>query len=85
MTSSRLSPLKASALILGTAVLMTGPLTSIALAHGHHHRHGVRVFVGAGPGFYGYGYGSSCHWLKLRALETGSPYWRKRYRFCMYG
>jgi len=86
MTSSKLSPLKTSALIVGAAVLMTGPLTSIALAHGHyHHRHGVRIFVGGGSGYYGYGYGGSCHWLRLRALETGSPYWWKRYRFCLYG
>jgi len=82
MTSSKLSPLKTSGLILAAAVLMTGPLTSIAVAHGHHHRHGVRIFV-AGPGFYGYG--GSCHWLRLRALETGSPYWWQRYRFCLYG
>jgi len=83
MTSSKRSPLKASAFVLGAAVLMTGPLTSIALAHGHHHHHGIRVFVGGGPGLYGYG--GSCRWLRLRALETGSPYWWKRYRFCMYG
>ena len=86
MTSSKLTPLKASALICAAAVLMTGPLTSIAVAHGHHHhRHGLRIFVGSGPGFYGYGYGGSCHVLRLRALETGSPYWWKRYRFCLYG
>ena len=90
MTSSKLSPLKTSALVFGAAVLLTGPLTSLAMAHGHHHhRHGVRIFIGGGPGFYGhyghYGYGGSCQSLKLRALETGSPYWWKRYRFCMYG
>ena len=84
MTSYKHSACKASALILGAAVLLTGPLTSIALAHGHHHhRHGVRILIGGGPGYYGYG--SSCRWLKLRALETGSPYWWKRYRFCVYG
>jgi hypothetical protein len=84
MTSSNLRVCKTSALILGAAVLLTGPLTSIALAHGHHHhRHGVRILIGGGPGFYGYG--RSCHWLKVRALETGRPYWWKRYRFCMYG
>jgi hypothetical protein len=84
MTSSKLSACKASALILGAAVLLTGPLTTIALAHGHHHhRHGVRILIGGGPGYYGYG--GACRWVKLRALETGSPYWWKRYRFCMYG
>jgi len=83
MTSSKLPVYKTFALVLGAAVLLTGPLTSIALAHGHHHRHGVRILIGAGPGFYGYG--GACHWLKVRALETGSPYWWKRYRFCVYG
>jgi hypothetical protein len=44
MTSSNLRVCKGSALIFGAAVLLTGPLTSIALAHGHHHhRHGVRI------------------------------------------
>jgi hypothetical protein len=84
MTSSNLRVCKTSALIFGAAVLLTGPLTSIALAHGHHHhRHGVRILIGGGPGFYAYG--RSCHALKVRALESGSPYWWKRYRFCMYG
>ena len=84
MTSSKLRVCKTSALLLGAAVLLTGPLTSIALAHGyHHHRHGVRILIGGGPGFYGYGGG--CHWLKMRALETGNRYWWKRYRLCVYG
>jgi hypothetical protein len=51
MTSSKLTPLKTSALICAAAVLMTGPLTSIAVAHGHHHhRHGLRIFVGVFTG-----------------------------------
>ena len=84
MTSSKLRVCKTSALVLGAAVLLTGPLTSIALAHGHHHHgHGVRILIGGDPGFYGYGGG--CHWLKVRALETGSRYWWKRYRLCVYG
>jgi hypothetical protein len=82
MTSCKLRVCKASALILGAAVLLTGPLSSIALAHGHHHhRHGVRILIGGGPGLYGYG--GSCQWLKRRALETASGYWWKRYRFCV--
>ncbi|HJU29938.1 MAG TPA: hypothetical protein VJ740_00720 [Hyphomicrobiaceae bacterium] len=32
-------------------------------------------------GYYGYG---GCRWLKLRALETGSPYWWRRYEACRY-
>jgi hypothetical protein len=42
-----------------------------------------------GFGFYfgpGYGYvPASCEWLRLRALETGSPYWWRRYRACRAG
>jgi hypothetical protein len=86
MTIAKPTPLKTSALILGT-MLMTAPLATAALAgphHHHHHGHGIRIFLGGGG--YGYAdYGRSCRWLKLRALETGSPYWWKRYRFCVYG
>ena len=84
MTSSKLSPLKTSGLILAAAVLMTGPLTSLAVAHGHHHRHGVRILVAAVPVFTGMATAAP-DWLRLRALETGSPYWWQRYRFCLYG
>ena len=35
-------------------------------------------------GSYGYGYGG-CGWLKIRAIETGSPYWWQRYEACRYG
>ena len=37
---------------------------------------------GYGGGYYGYG---GCRWLKLRALESGSPYWWRRYEACRYG
>jgi hypothetical protein len=44
-------------------------------------RHGRR-----GGGIYfgpSYGYGPvSCGWLRRRALDTGSPYWWRRYRAC---
>lgn len=55
-------------------------------------------FVGPGPRFYGGGYRygfysaaplyiaprvSGCGWLKVRALDTGSKYWWRRYRDCI--
>jgi hypothetical protein len=57
--------------------------------HRHfHHRH-FRHFHGGiffgGPVFYGYHYGNGCHWLRRRALYTGSPYWWRRYRACLAG
>ena len=34
----------------------------------------------AGAGYYAYG--PSCHWLKVRAINTGSDYWWDRYHAC---
>lgn len=48
--------------------------------HGHHFHHRHRHF-GHGLVLVGGGYGS-CYWMKARALETGSPYWWKRYHIC---
>ena len=34
----------------------------------------------------GFGYlPANCSWLRRRALETGSPYWWRRYRACRGG
>ena len=43
--------------------------------------------VYAGVPFVGssYYYGNSCHWLKRRAINTGSRYWWRRYNACRYG
>ena len=30
----------------------------------------------------GYGFRPDCGWLRRRALDTGSPYWWRRYRAC---
>lgn len=30
------------------------------------------------------GYGGRCHWLKKKAHYTGSRYWWKKYKRCMY-
>ncbi len=57
------------------------------MAHDHDHfRHG-RFFLGIGgyPYAYDYGYGGGCGTYRLRARETGSAYWWRRYRDCLYG
>jgi hypothetical protein len=51
--------------------------------HGHiHHRRGFGVIVGD---YYdgGYGYYGGCEWLRVRAEETGSGYWWRRYEDCI--
>jgi hypothetical protein len=54
--------------------------------HGHHGHHRRPIIVGY-PYYYGdyydydYGY-SDCGWLYRRAVQTGSPYWWRRYRDC---
>jgi hypothetical protein len=47
-----------------------------------HRRHfHFRPFVYGGF----YYYGRSCRWLRWRAIETGSPYWWRRYHLCRRG
>jgi hypothetical protein len=49
-----------------------------------HHRRGFGVIVGD---YYDgdYGYYGGCEWLRVRAEETGSGYWRRRYEDCIEG
>ena len=53
--------------------------------HGSKFRHGKNfrrlpdIFVYGGD--YGYG---DCGWLRRQAVLTGSPYWWRRYRECLY-
>jgi hypothetical protein len=52
--------------------------------HHHHHRH---FFIAAVPYFYDDDYGyydGGCGWLYRRAIATGSSYWWRRYRACLY-
>jgi len=59
---------------------------SHAMGHHHHHHH-RRVFIAGVPYFYDdyyYDYGYSCGWLHRRAIATGSAYWWRRYRDCLY-
>jgi hypothetical protein len=50
-----------------------------------HFRRGVFIGAPLVYGAYAYGYGGGCRWLRYRALETGSPYWWRRYEACRYG
>ena len=51
----------------------------------HRHVRVRRLAVGV-PLVYGaYSYGNGCHWLKRRALATGSGYWWDRYYACLDG
>jgi hypothetical protein len=57
----------------------------IAYAHYPYRRH-FRGFYGYGYAPYVYSsgyYGNGCYWLKVRALETGNPYWWERYEDCI--
>jgi len=86
MIASKLTSLKKSTLVLGAAVVaMTGALAVPAQAKSK-----VQIVVGVPLGIgvvgYGYGYGyGSCHWLKEKAIDTGSAYWWKTYKQCKYG
>jgi hypothetical protein len=58
---------------------------------GNHFRHAHRfhshryLYYGV-PFAYGYySYVDSCHWMRRRALFTGSSYWWNRYNACLYG
>lgn len=49
---------------------------------GFHHKHfyyGSGLLL-TGGGYYAYHH--SCHWLKVRAIRTGSDYWWDRYHAC---
>ncbi len=54
---------------------------------GWRHRgwRGSRIIIGPSYGYrYGHGYGRGCHWLKRKAIVTGSRYWWRRYNQCRY-
>ena len=61
--------------------------------YGKHHgykfaRHHRYRFVGVPLAYYGYStyaYSDGCHWLRRRALDTGSSYWWNRYYACIDG
>lgn len=48
------------------------------------HRGGVGIYVGPGYDYYYGDYDDSCEWLRRRAIRTGSNYWWRRFRECVY-
>ena len=50
----------------------------------HKHRRAL-FFVGPFFGFDNDYNGFGCEWLKWKALQTGSPYWWRRYEWCRNG
>lgn len=54
-------------------------------AEAKHKKFGIVLNIGVPT--YGYAVDPyySCHWLKRKAIRTGSPYWWKRYHYCVYG
>jgi hypothetical protein len=48
------------------------------------HRGGVGIYIGPGYGYYYGDYDDSCEWLRRRAIRTGSSYWWRRFRDCVY-
>jgi hypothetical protein len=85
---------KLASATVAAALLFTGLATSTAPAEAkglkivsiHHHPHfrhwgyGAAI-AGAGVVIASTAY-SSCYWLKVRALRTGSDYWWDRYHDC---
>ena len=49
--------------------------------HRHHHRFHAHLLVA--PTLIASGYVGSCYYLKVRAAETGSAYWYRRYLACI--
>ena len=56
--------------------------------HHHHHGHGYSLaphLLYGVPFTYGsYDNATECHWLRRRALDTGSSDWWDRYYACLY-
>lgn len=48
------------------------------------HRGGVGIYVGPGYDYYYGAYDDSCEWLRRRAVRSGSSYWWRRFRECIY-
>jgi hypothetical protein len=73
---------KLSLAALAAGLAMATTVGAAQAYHPHHHHHfrgGIVLNFADGP----YAYGPSCYWLKRKAVYTGSPYWWKRYAFCM--
>lgn len=52
--------------------------------HRYSRHRGLRIYLGPGYGYYDGDYDYSCEWLRRRAIQTGSSYWWRRFRDCVY-
>lgn len=52
--------------------------------HRYSRDRGLRIYLGPGYGYYDGDYDYSCEWLRRRAIATGSRYWWRRFRDCVY-
>jgi hypothetical protein len=60
-----------------------GPAFAYAPYRRHRFYGGYYPYVYGGAYYGGGNYGGGCYWLKVRAIETGSPYWWERYEDCV--
>jgi hypothetical protein len=92
MSSTSILMKSAALAALSVAVIGGSGLASSSAEAGHkhkhkHHKHGVHVLLAAPIVYGGYGYLADrpCTWLYLKAKNTGSKYWWKRFKECRYG
>lgn len=81
-TAKRSALAAAGALVLSATALTGAAEAKPKNFHLHIGGNGFGVEIGHGYGRpYGY---RRCGWLRRRARITGSPYWWRRYRRCMW-
>lgn len=72
-------------LALGAAAISGMALTAPAPAEAKS-KFNLDIHIGSGPGWgggYG-GYGGPCKWYLKKYFQTGSYYWKKKYKKCMW-
>ncbi|MEM7778111.1 MAG: hypothetical protein AAF732_21215 [Pseudomonadota bacterium] len=85
MISRTKTVLQASALTAAAVLTMgAGLATNSATAEAKPSKFGIHVHIGHGPHWGHYPRRFRCRWLRRRAMITGSPYWWRRYRRCMW-
>ena len=91
-TTSFITKSAALAALTVAVVGGSGLAASQAEAGHKHKKFGVHLSFGAPIVYGGYGYGyrayhghRPCAWMYRRAVNTGSPYWWKRFHQCRYG
>ena len=84
-TSTRSTLARKAVLALGAAVIATAATMGAAQAKPAF---GFSLHLGGHAPHVGFYYDaphySPCHWLKKKAYKTGSPYWWKKYKKCLW-